>query len=196
MKKFLCFFMATVFVCCVITYGTNERFSFEAMLNNITNFQDMPTIEDITDCWTLPYRIFDAGDMPQWIDWYTLENTEHSTIFVYKGRFPLAYEDDGSLTTRYEYSWEVVYNANGTWNENPLGDPYGSKSYPIITDHGTHVMYESYQGDNEVLAFFDHIKAFFLRLTDTIKVIVKIIVSIFKNLKYLLPWNSTVPREV
>ena len=195
MKKALCFFMAVLFVCCVVTYGEDERFSVEAMITNITKFDDIPTIQDITDCWTKSYKIYDAGDMPQFIEWYTLENTtDNGTVFVYKGRFPLAYEEDGSLTTRYDYSWEIVYNSNGTWNENPLGDPYGSKGYPIITAHGSHILYESYQGDNEVLRFFDSIKAFFLRLTDTIKVIVKIVVSIFDNLQYLLPWNNTVPR--
>lgn len=194
-KKALCFFMAVVFVCCVLCHGEDERFSVEVMITNLTNFEDIPTMQDVIDCWMKPYRIYDAGDMPRFIDWYTLENTTNNgTVFVYKGSFPLAYEEDGSLTKRYDYSWEIVYHSNGTWNENPLGDPYGSKGYPIITKHGSKVFYETYEGDNELLRFFDSIKGFFLRLTDTIKVIVRILVSVFDNLQYLIPWNNTVPR--
>lgn len=57
MKKALCFFMAVVFVCCVISHGKDERFSVEAMITNLTNFEDMPSIEGLVDIWTQDFYI-------------------------------------------------------------------------------------------------------------------------------------------
>lgn len=197
MKKALCFFFAIVFVCCVIVHGKNERFSLEAMITNLTNFQDMPSFEDIAECWSGPYRTYDASDMPSWIDLYTLESIPNQgTVFVYKGKMPLAYEEDGSLTKRHPYTWEVVYNANGTLNQSDDPDSPDGISYPIIMQHGKKVFYESYSGDDPVLSFFDSVKAFFLRLGDTMIIIAEMITSVFDNVQYLLPWNNTVPKGV
>lgn len=61
MKKALCIFLAILFVCSVIVCEVDEegnvtsaeRFSIEAFLNNITNFQDIPSMQDVAECWTL-----------------------------------------------------------------------------------------------------------------------------------------------
>ena len=129
MKKALCILLAAIFVCCVVFYGENERFSLEAFLNNITKFEDMPSIEKVTEIWTLPY--YDDSD--------------------------LGFGSDPEMTKIY---------------------------------------FEDYDGDNPVLEFFDGVRGFFRRLTYSIKLVVRIMMSVFKNLKYLLPWNSTVPKEV
>lgn len=129
MKKALCILLAALFVCCVVCYGTDERFSLEAFLINITKFDDMPSIEKVTDIWTLPY-----------------------------------------------------------YDDSDLGFGGGSAS--------TKIYFEDYEGDNVVLEFFDGVRGFFRRLTYSIRLLVRIVISVFKNLKYLLPWNSTVPKEV
>ena len=136
MKKALCFFLAIAFVCCVYCYREDadgnkvitERFSFEEMFNNLSNFQDIPTLEDITECWTL--------------DYYT----------------KVLHIDGASANV-------VVY-------------------------------YESYTGDEEIFEFFDTVRGFFNRLFRTIKLFAEVIVKVFDNVQYLLPWNNTVPVEV
>ena len=143
-KKALCFFLAIVFVCCVITHGKNERFSLEAFLNNITNFEDMPSMEDIMDVWTLEYYV-------------EIEHVYH---------YPM--DDEG----------------------NAVQGP------PILEIVEHKIYYEDYEGGNEILLFFERIGAFFNRLFRTIKLIVEMLVTVFKNMKYLLPWNSTVPKGV
>jgi len=193
LKKVLCLFLGIVFVCCVLCHGENKRFSVQVMIDNLLNFEDMPTIEDVTDCWTLPYRIYNVEGLNEWVEWYGMEETDEGGMaFVYKGRYPLAYEDDGSLTTHYAYEWVDVYTKGGTWNKNPKGDPFGGYAYPIVTQYNEKVYYSSYDGDNLVLAFFDDLVAFYLRLDDTVKIVAKGFVSVFSNMRYLLPWNNVV----
>ena len=55
------------------------------------------------------------------------------------------------------------------------------------------VYYEE-EAEGDIQKFFISIKGFFLRLFRSVKLICEIFVSIFKNLKYLLPWNNTVPK--
>lgn len=194
MKKALCFLLAVIFVCCVYVHGEDKRFSLEAMITNLTNFEDMPSIQDVVACWQKPSYTFVVDDMPRWIEFYSIRETTGGLMeFYYAGKYPLAYEDDGTLTTRYPYEWIAVYNDNGTWNENPANE---DGLYPIITKHNKEIYYDDYDGDDSILEFLESIKAFFMRCYQTIKVVVEIVVCIFDNLEYLLPWNSTVPKGV
>ena len=49
---------------------------------------------------------------------------------------------------------------------------------------------------DKVIGFFEEMLTFFRRLWDTVLLIVEIAVDVFANLGKLLPWNSTVPKEV
>ena len=206
MKKALCFFMAIVFVCCVITYGKNERFSVEAMLNNITNFQNMPTLEDFGNVWGSDYYWVEGAISLPRLRYYVIPPTlvkqpDGTTIKsegVYVDDIPVALDSHGRdisdqyshLTIRYEY----IYDPD-TLLHVPVTFDDGSVSYgpfPYITD--AKEAYSKYVGDNPILEFFDSLKAFFLRVGNTCSLAVDFIFSIFRNLKYLLPWNNTVPR--
>lgn len=57
---------------------------------------------------------------------------------------------------------------------------------------GTEVYYEEYDGDNEILTFFDSVRGFFRRLSRTFRLIGKAIVTLFEDLDLLIPWNATV----
>lgn len=142
MKKALCFFMAVLFVCCVMCYEKDERFSVEVMITNITKFDDIPTMQDIMDVWSLDYYI--------------------------------------EITYEYHYPTDEYGNI--------LSGP------PITEAIENRIYYEDYEGTNEILLFFERVGVFFNRVFRTIKIIVDIFVKIFGNLKYLLPWNNTVPR--
>ena len=146
-------------------------------------FGDMPTIDDIVDCWTSSYRIYRVDDMLEWVEWYAIQATEEGGMaFVYKGRYPLAYEEDGTLTTRYAYEWIDVYSSNGTWNKNPRGDPYGGYSYPIITQYNEKVYYGLYDGDNSVVEAFDGVIEFFERLIESVKIYFNMRFKFYRNL--------------
>lgn len=60
---------------------------------------------------------------------------------------------------------------------------------------GNIVYYEEYDGDNEILTFFDSLRGFFLRSTRMLKLIGKSIVALFDDLDLLIPWNATVKIE-
>ena len=49
---------------------------------------------------------------------------------------------------------------------------------------------------DKIVGFFAEMLTFFRRLWDTVLLIVEIAVDVFANLAKLLPWNSTVPKEV
>ena len=129
MKKALCFFMAIVFVCCVITYGENERFSVEAMITNLTNLDDMPTIEDLTYIWT----------------------SDSYAVDTYAG-------------------------------------PGGTSGGDGTVDLERTSFFE------KVVGFCNDVVDFLRRCWYTILWFCDMIVSVFDNAKYLLPWNNTVPR--
>ena len=74
------------------------------------------------------------------------------------------------------------------------GNPAQGPTSTEIVEHK--IYYEDYEGSNEILLFFEKIGAFFNRLSRTIKLVVKMLVTVFKNMKYLLPWNSTVSKGV
>ena len=137
MKKALCFLLAIIFVCCVITHGENKRFSLEKMITNLTNFQDMPTMQDIAECWTMDY---------------------------------------------YYVAVETYASAGGGSNSGGFGQQI--------------VYYEEYDGENELLMWLDSMVGFFKRLARTMKIIGEMIICIFDNVQYLLPWNNTVPKGV
>ena len=182
MKKALCFFLAIVFVCCVITHGKNERFSLEAFLNNITNFEDMPTMEDIVSVWQEPYFVRPI-DLPDWIDVYHREEIDGIIHSFYAGCFPKAYEANGKLTTRYSYVYLDVYNENGTY----LGN------IPIVQATEEWVFYEDPDAEG-IEKFFNPVRGFIMRFGRTVDYVIELIKCVFANLKYLLPWNSTVPK--
>lgn len=182
MKKALCFFMAVVFVCCVITHGKNERFSIEAMITNITRFEDIPSVEDIMSVWQDPGYV-ERVDMPTWIDVYINTGTAEEPEYYYLGNYAVGYEADGGLTTRYAYEWLDVYTNEGTF----VG------RLPIVSTMDHFVFYENPYSEG-IEKTFNRVIGFFRRLSRTIKLIVEIFVQVFKNMKYLLPWNSTVPR--
>jgi len=123
-KKVLAVFFAILFVCCVVSYGENKRFSAELMLNNLTNFGDMPSLDRVVDCWT---------------------------------------ED-------------------GIWIDTSTGSVIGGKW----------IYFENYDGNTEVLQFFDFVRGFFLRLYYSISILIDMFICILDNVEYLLPWNNTV----
>ena len=56
-NKFFAFFMAIVFVCCVMCYSTTERFSLEKYLINISEkVTDIPSLEGLIEIWTKEER--------------------------------------------------------------------------------------------------------------------------------------------
>jgi hypothetical protein len=181
-KKALCFFLAIVFVCCVITHGKNERFSIEVFLNNITNFEDMPTMEDIVSVWQDPFYV-ERVDLPNWIDVYIYTGSEGK--FTYLGYYAIGREHDGGITTRYSYEWLDVYNENGEYVGN----------LPIVSTMDTVVFYENPYAEGIEKAF-NKVIGFFRRLSRTVGLIIELIKVVFSNMRYLLPWNSTVPKGV
>ncbi|MBQ8433023.1 MAG: hypothetical protein IJX28_09090 [Clostridia bacterium] len=195
MRKALLFFMGLVFVCCVYCYGTNERFSFMTWVENVKDFGETLSVEQLVECWTKDSYTFSVFDMPYSLQVYDIrEVATGGTAFVYLGEYPLAYRDDYSLTKKYRYDWRWVYNENGTLNINSLDDQYGGM-WPVITQNGETIFYETYEGTDETLAFLDSIAAFFKRLGRTIKLFAEMLVDVFKNMRLLLPWNSTVVVE-
>lgn len=191
MKKALLFFLGVVFVCCIYAYGTNERFSVEKWLENVKQISETATIEDLTSCWTKESYPYDASTMPYSIDVYDIRDVEGGgMIFYYRGNFPLAYNEDGSLTKKHPYEWRSVYNSDGTWNKNEM-DPSGL--YPVILKHGQLVYFEEYQGNSDVLQWLDTMVGFFKRLGRTIKLFADMVLHVFRNMRLLLPWNATVP---
>lgn len=205
MNKFICLFLAILFICTVIVHGKSERFSIEAMLTNLTNFEDIPTIDDIINIWkSNSYFDDEAYDMPVWLDFYALPGgsipvspeTERFLVHYY---VPTAFNDDYTINNDVEYSiWTYCYDEFG--NRFTVPDPQFPNS-PIIRQYQIPVCdqfrhtYEHYAGTNEVLEFFDNVRAFFSRLGTTISVIVQMIIAVVDNAQYLLPWNNTVARE-
>ena len=201
MKKALCFFLAIVFVCCVITHGKNERFSLEAFLNNITNFEDMPTIQDVVDCWQNDkYYVGNVQMLPYWITIRTpivpiLEKGANNPV-VTRGLGVLALNADGTEAKHSEY--DITYCYLYDFDDQPYyhtfedGSVSDTNKYPVIFEYQKE--YVEYEGDNEILQFFSTIKGFFVRLWDCLGVVFRMVKTVFTNLKYLLPWNSTVPR--
>ena len=193
MKKAFCFFMAIVFIVCVITHGKNERFSFEVMLTNITRFEDMPTISDIIDCWTSDTYYVGNSINLEWIPirsgLYPYMEWNRGEDLLYYGKCPLAYDKNGNIDHQYDghFSMMYVYDSMG----HPYYHQFGNGIYSATNFHPVIreplVEYESYDGDNEFLEFFDN-------LGNAVNLIIKMIKSVFSNVKYLLPWNNTVPR--
>ena len=50
--------------------------------------------------------------------------------------------------------------------------------------------YQGYTGENEILKGLDSIRLFFVRLYDTVVELINLLADIFRNVKYLLPWNA------
>ncbi len=212
MKKALCFLLAIIFVACVIGYGSSERFSLLVMIENLTNFDDMPTVEDIGNVWTSPWYYKEGVlTLPYWVTFYPLIDSsvagDKLALFY---EMPLALTEDGQRDERYkdddidyrvvkvpsnnvvgwEYLWGITLD-NGEYlrfDENENGEPV----VPVVD--GWREAYNGYEGDNAVIEFFCNIKAFFLRLWNTCELIIKMLICVLSNLQYLLPWNSTVPR--
>ncbi len=208
MKKALCFFLAIVFVCCVFVHGQNKRFSIEAMITNLTNFEDMPTFSDIADCWQSPYEwVGDTYLLPRAdycvvepvLEVQTNEDGTHEFVLIADGIWisdmPIALDSNGNdisaqypdLTVTYKTYYDPV-------TKQPSFFVYGDKLYsqlPYLTDART--LYER-NAPNEILDFFENIRGFFKRLSNTISLIFEIFYCVLKNVKYLLPWNSTVPK--
>ena len=212
LKKALCLLLAITFICSVVVYGRNQRFSLQKMIENITNFQDVPTIEDLVRVWQEDgYFDETAYQLPYWVDVYTyilpkeeLPSDWTDDQLIHYGYVPLAYNKDYTILDGFQegvdywYIW--CYDANGQpiefmWNGYP---DYPSLAIPINNlpvTMGLYHTYESYHGENEVLEFFDNIKGFFLKLGSTISLACEMFLSIFDNLQYLLPWKNTVPKE-
>ena len=208
MKRALCFFLAIVFVCCVIVHGKNERFSIEAMITNLTNFEDMPTFDDIAECWRSPYEWVgdtyflpraDYCSVPPVWDIQTNEDGSRDFVLVADGIWfydmPIALDSDGNDISAQYPDLTVTYNTYyDPITKHPSIFVYGGKSYtelPYLTDART--LYER-NTPNDILDFFENIRGFFRRLSNTISLIFEMFYCVLKNVKYLLPWNSTVPK--
>ena len=219
-KKALCILLAAIFVCSVYVHGSGERFSLEAMITNLTNFQDMPSLEDFATIWTENY--YDKCsyyDYPYWVDYYQAapDLDGEGTVYLYSGRLPLAYNADGSLKEDVEYYWTAIRNDGGFWLDThphnvvdndwrfsleavgcyvPEGVDLVKQSgeYAVVKD--SRICFESYAGEDPILEFFDDVKGFFMRLYATVIVVCDVLFSALRNVQYFLPWNNTVPKEV
>ncbi len=67
--------------------------------------------------------------------------------------------------------------------------------YPEGQGPPEYILFESYEGDNEILEWFDGVVGFFKRLYYTVKEFANMLVNIFSNVRLLLPWNATVIVE-
>ena len=207
-KKALCLLLAVIFVCCVYVHGEDKRFSLEALITNLTNFQDMPTVQDIVDCWQNDkYYVGNVLMLPYWVDVYcglnpVLEYRPSSNPLGYRGNYPLALLLDGTRAEHSEYdvTFCYLYNSMGqplyiTYEDGTVSD---TNKYPVIFEYQK--PYKEFEGDDSTLSdikeFFSGVKGFFVRLWDCLGVIFRMVASVFRNLKYLLPWNSTVPKGV
>ena len=190
MKKFLTCVLAITFACSVLFYQENKAFSLERYVTNVAEgFSDVPSLFELTDYWAEDYYTYDASDMPKWIDWYTLENTAtNGTVYTYKGSYPLAYDENWEISDKYRYTWEFVYNDDGTWNYNEISD---DGSWPVITEHGKKIYYTGADPELEY-GFFGDIVGFFERLIDSVTLIVDVVKGVATNIDVLLPWNSYV----
>lgn len=208
MKKALCVLLAVTFICSVVVYGRDERFSTQKMLENITNFEDVPTVEDLINIWQQDgYFDKEAFQYTYWEDCYIiladnppnpLEPKDPATLYHY-GYFPLAYDADytisDDLVEGRDYAYYYCYNSVGEpiiFEIPIMGLIFPTNRLPIRI--GLYHNYESYAGDNGILEFFDNLKAFFLKLGSTISLGGEMFLSIFDNLQYLLPWKNTVPK--
>ena len=54
------------------------------------------------------------------------------------------------------------------------------------------IVFESYEGENEVLEWLDSMVGFFKRMFYTLEYLAEMFLDIFRNMRLLLPWNSTV----
>ncbi len=213
MKKALCFILVIVVIASVVNYGTNKRFSVEVMITNLTNFQDMPTLEDLANIWKEDsYYLEGVLSLQYWVDNAYLTTLPFIPSVRDKGDiYALALDDDGNFDERFidvveyrpiyldntmtndvhdYYVMSGIFLNDGTWHpfEDVNGD--GAVDAPVIVE--TTKAYNDYTGDNEILNFFGTIKAFFIRLWNSIEMIFQMIFIVFRNLQYLLPWNSYV----
>lgn len=214
-KKALAILLAITFICSVVVYGRDVRFSAQTMLENLTNFEDVPTVEDLVNVWQQDgYYDKVAFQSPYWADCYVLlqDNVpipispqDPSRLFHF-GYVPLAYDSDytidSSLKEGVDYAYYWCYNAVGDalWFDQPPIN-IGGEDVMLPTNRlpiriGVYHTYESYVGDNEVLEFFDNVKGFFVKLGATISLAGEMFLSVFDNLQYLLPWKNTVPKGV
>ena len=67
--------------------------------------------------------------------------------------------------------------------------------YPEGYGPPLYIRFESYEGDNDVLEWFDGVIGFFKRLYYTVKEFAEMLVDLFYNVRLLLPWNATVIVE-
>ena len=206
MKKALCVLLAVTFICSVVVYGKNVRFSTQKMIENLTNFEDVPTIEDLVNVWQEDgYYDKEAFQYPYWNDVYIalsdqLPLPDEMPRLIHFGYRPLAFNSDLEIPAGLVEGVDYTY----WWCYNSVGDPI-YYDLPLIGDislptnrlpllNNVYHTYESYNGDNEVFEFFDNIKGFFVKLGATISLAGEMFLSVFDNLQYLLPWKNTVPK--
>ncbi len=236
-KKAFCFFLAIVFIGCVMLSGTNNRYSVSVMLENLTNFEDMPTIEDVLECWTADSYVVEVtmDDYPLVFPYYpsqaldalnykpTVDPATYEPLYLHiayrqerdkvildvpEGAYmewnpiwtpyPVEYDSEGNVTAWDWASSEYIYFDDGTQFQLSVVDYMGQPLAPFIysVESRQEIFYEDYDGDDAILQFFSGIKGFFNRVWRCIKLIVDMLFSAISNVKYFLPWNSTVPREV
>lgn len=57
------------------------------------------------------------------------------------------------------------------------------------------VIFEDYDGDNDILEFFDSVRGFFKRAYYTLRWVALYVVGFFENVNAFLPWNSAATVE-
>lgn len=50
------------FVSCIYLHGTNQVFSLEKWLLNVSQFGEITSFLEVTECWTLDYYVNDDGE--------------------------------------------------------------------------------------------------------------------------------------
>ena len=198
MKKVVCVMLVIVFVVCVYCYGHNQRFSFRKYIENISaGFVDMPSLQDFSDVWSSQYYWLDGVRLlPYWVDCYVLSHPDPDDITVteplFMGRYPLGYERDGTITTRYEYEWLPLVDEFGDPIKLVINGEVKQGTFPVLVH--AQIKYESYEGPDfaGILEQGANTKAFFQRLSNTFDLIGESMTCLVSNLDVFLPWKATV----
>lgn len=77
----------------------------------------------------------------------------------------------------------------------PLMDIWTKDTYFTKDDPPVEMYYKTYAGENEVLIFFDDVKAIFLRVFHTVREAISMFSKVLSDIDKLLPWTATVPDE-
>lgn len=94
-------------------------------------------------------------------------------------------ESVGLLSDVVKCWTEDSYNAASETAGPGGGDDSGGVTYNVT-------YYEEYEGENEILQFFDTVRGFFRRVYRSFWLTGKAFITLFEDIELLIPWNATV----